>query len=185
MKYFKKLEGEHVYLSPMNVEDSETYAKWLNNPEISKYLSIHSSLVSIYSERDYIEEFSKQEFYMCIVKKENDKLIGNIALEHIDYKNGSAELGIFIGEESNLGRGYGSEAIKLLTNYGFKELRLHTIYLRVLDNNPRAVKSYQKCGFKECGRRHESAYRDGKYIDTIYMELINKGHDKVMKKTLF
>lgn len=174
MKYFKKLVGERVYISPMNVEDAEPYAKWLNNSNITKYLSVHNCLISASNEREYVEKFCNEEFHMCIVKIENDELIGNIALEQIDYKNGSAELGIFIGEESNLSKGYGSEAIKLLTNYGFKELRLHTIYLRVLSNNERAIKAYEKCGFKECGRKHESIYRDGKYIDTIYMELINK-----------
>ena len=99
MKYFKKLEGERVYISPMNPEDAEIYTKWLNDPEITKYLSIHNSLVSIISEREYIYNFSKKDFHMCIVKRENDELIGNIALENIDYKNGTAELGIFIGEK--------------------------------------------------------------------------------------
>ena len=174
MKYFKKLVGERVYISPMNVEDAEIYAKWLNNQNITQYLSVHNCMITVSNEREYVEKFCNQEFHMCIVKIENDELIGNIALEQIDYKNGSAELGIFIGEESNLSKGYGSEAIKLLTNYAFKELRLHSIYLTVLSNNERAIKAYEKCGFKECGRKHESIYRDGKYIDTIYMELINK-----------
>lgn len=174
MKYFKKLIGERIYISPMNIEDAETYTKWLNNPEVTKYLTIHNSLVSYNGEKEYIENFCKTEFHMCIVKIENDELIGNIALENLDYKNGSAELGIFIGEEENHSKGYGSEAIKLLTNYGFKDLRLHTIYLTVLSSNPRAIKAYTKCGFKECGRRHEALYRNGEYIDLIYMELINK-----------
>ena len=174
MKYFKKIEGEHVYLSPMDSSDAEIYTKWLNNPEITKYLSIHNSMVSIVGEKEYLEEFSKKEFHLGIVKCENDELIGNIALNAINYKDGTAELGIFIGENDNLSKGYGSEAIRLLTNYGFKELRLHTIYLTVLDNNLRARKAYEKCGFVECGRLHENVYRDGKYIDKIYMELINK-----------
>ena len=174
MKYFKKIEGERIYISPIHPDDAEIFTKWLNNPNITKYLNIHNGLISIMGEKEYIENYSKKEFHLCIVKKENDELIGNIGLENVDYKNGSAELGIFIGEEDNLAKGYGSEAIKLLTNYGFHELRLHTIYLTLLANNERARKAYEKCGFVECGRRHESMYREGKYIDTICMELINK-----------
>jgi RimJ/RimL family protein N-acetyltransferase len=174
MKYFKKLVGEHVYISPMNIADAETYAKWLNNSSITQYLSIHNSLVTCEGEREYLEACGKQEFQMCIVKCENDELIGNIGLNGVDYKNGTAELGIFIGEENNLGKGYGTEAINLLTNYAFNELRLHTIYLIVYDINERAMKAYNKCGFVECGRRHEAVYRHGKYIDLVYMELINK-----------
>ena len=174
MKYFKKLVGERVYISPMNIEDAEIYTKWLNNQEITKYLSVHNSLISLSGEREYLETFSKNEFHMCIVKIDNDELIGNIGLENIDYKNGTAELGIFIGEEENLGKGYGSEAIKLLTNYAFQELRLHSIYLRVYDINTRAQRAYEKCGFVECGRLHEALYRNGKYHDIVYMELINR-----------
>ena len=62
----------------------------------------------------------------------------------------------------------------MLTNYGFQVLRLHTIYLRTYDFNEKAKKSYEKCGFKEFGRRHEAVFIDGKYHDVIYMELINK-----------
>ena len=174
MKYFKKLEGKNVYLSPMHVDDAEMYAKWLNDPEIVKYLSLRNGLVSIYGERDYIEKFSKVEFNLCIVKCDNDELIGNIGLGELDYKNGTAELGIFIGEQENLGKGYGTEAIKLLTNYAFQELRLHSIYLRTYDINERAVKAYEKCGFKEFGRRHDGVFLNGEYHDVIYMELINK-----------
>lgn len=177
MKYFKKLEGEHVYISPMHPDDFEIYTKWLNNPEITQYLSVHNKLISLTGEKEYIEKFSKVEFNLAIIKKENDELIGNIGLDAIDYKNGTAELGIFIGEEENLGKGYGSEAIKLLTNFAFKELRLHSIMLRTYDINERAQKAYQKCGFKEFGRWHEALYRDGKYHDVIYMELINKNKD--------
>ena len=91
MKYFRKLEGKNVYLSPMHVDDAEMYAKWLNDPEIVKYLSLRNGLVSIYGERDYIEKFSKVEFNLCIVKCDNDELIGNIGLGELDYKNGTAE----------------------------------------------------------------------------------------------
>ena len=174
MKYLKKLEGERVYLSPMNPEDAEIYAKWLSNPNINQYLSLHNSLVTKEGEQDYLNKFCKEEFHLAIIKKENDELIGNIGLEGLDYKNGTCELGIFIGDENNLGKGYGTEAVKLLTEFAFKELRLHSIYLRTYDFNERAIKSYEKCGFKEFGRRHESRFTDGKYHDMVYMELINK-----------
>ena len=174
MKYFKKLEGEHVYISPMHPDDAETYAKWLNNPNITKYLSVHNSIVTIEGEKEYINNFQNKEFNLAIIKKENDELIGNIGLSDVDYKSGTATLGIFIGEEENLSKGYGSEAIKLLIDYAFKELRLHNIMLETYDINERAQKAYQKCGFKEFGRRHEARFTDGTYHDIILMEIINK-----------
>ena len=158
----------------MNVEDVPTYTKWLNDPKITQYMSSHNALISLVGEKAYLEENANSEFILAIVKKENDELLGSIGIERINYKDGTAELGIMIGEEANHSKGYGSEAVKLLTDYAFKELRLHTIMLRTLDINERAQRAYKKCGFKEFGRRHESRFTDGKYHDMVYMELINK-----------
>lgn len=174
MRYFKKLVGEKVYLSPLNPDDYEIYTKWLNNSNITQYLTLHNSMVSLLGEKEYLENTSKKEFNYAIVKKENDELMGSIAFDKIDYKNGNASMGIFIGEDDNLSKGYGSEAIKLLLEFGFNELRLHNVDLSVLEGNERAMKCYKKCGFKEYGRRHEVLYRNGEYIDLIYMEIINE-----------
>ena len=159
MRYFKKLEGEKV--------------KWLSNAKINQYLTSNNILLSLPGEREFLEKAVNEEFIFAMVKQENDELIGNIGLTKIDYKCGTAELGIFIGEEDNLSKGYGSEAIKLLIEFSFKELRLHNIMLTVYDMNERAIKAYTKCGFKEFGRRHEARFHDGKYHDIIYMEVIN------------
>lgn len=173
MKYFPKLKGERVYLSPINLDDCEIYTKWLNDSNISKYLNIHNALISLASEKETLDLIAKEEFCFAIVRSSDDELLGNIGLHKIDYKSGTAELGIFIGEEENLSKGYGSESIKLLVDFCFKELRLHNIMLMAFAFNERAVKAYTKCGFKEFGRRHEARFHDGKYYDIIYMEIIN------------
>ena len=173
MKYYKKIEGEKVYLSPVNIDDATKYVKWLNDFNITKYLTLYNSLISMQGEKEFLEKMSKEEFVLAIVRKSDDELIGNIGLHSIDYKNGKATLGIFICDEENLSHGYGSEAIKLIVNYAFNILRLHNINLTVFDDNIRAQKAYIKSGFKECGRRHEVLYRDGKYHDEIEMEILN------------
>jgi len=174
MRYFKKIEGEKVYLSPINLDDYELYVKWLNNPRITQYLDCNDSLITLSKEKELLEKIANEEFSFAIIKKEDDTLLGNVGVTKIDYKNGRATLGIFIGDEDNLSKGYGSEAIKLLIDFAFKEIRLHNIALTVLANNPRAIKAYTKCGFVEYGRRHEAIYHNGEYIDLIYMEIINK-----------
>ena len=173
MKYFKKLEGERIYLSPIHPDDIEIYAKWLNDAKITQFLTIHNSYVTLGGEKEFVESTQKEEFVFGIINKETDTLMGNIGLTKFDYKGGTAELGIFIGDEENLGKGYGSEAIKLLVKFGFEELRLHNIMLTVYDFNERAQKAYKKCGFKEFGRRHEARFFNGKYHDIVYMEIIN------------
>ena len=90
----------------------------------------------------------------------------------IDQRNGSAEVGIFIGVKSEWSKGYGAEALGLLLDYGFRQLNLHSIWLRAFAFNARGLACYRKLGFRECGRRHESHYINGAWQDDVMMELL-------------
>lgn len=105
----------------------------------------------------------------------DDKPVGSVFLRDIDKENGSAEFGIFIGEDSARGVGCGTEAAKLIIEYGFNELNLHRIFLRVLSDNEPAIKSYKKVGFSYEGRARDMVFLDGKYVDVVFMSIINKG----------
>ena len=173
MKYFKKIVGERLYLSPMNVEDAETYVNWLNSRGVSDNLGMTASVVRIPGEKEYIESKKSSDYDFSIVLND-DTLIGNISLMDVNLISRKATLGIFIGDEDNRSKGYGTEAMKLLVEYGFNILGLHNIDLKVFSFNERAIKAYEKVGFKEYGRRHESYFLDGKYHDEISMEIINE-----------
>ncbi|MBN2508977.1 MAG: GNAT family N-acetyltransferase [Spirochaetales bacterium] len=174
MKYYKKIVGEKIYLSPVNPDDYEIYTKWLNDISLTKNLGAHRLLISEISEKEKLVEMSKSNTNdYAIVTKENDRLIGNCSLMNIDYINRTAEFGIFIGDEENRNRGLGTEAAKLLLEFGFRVLNLHNIMLRVFSFNEAAVKSYTKAGLKEFGRRTGSQILNGKYYDEIYMEALS------------
>lgn len=108
----------------------------------------------------------------AIVLLENDKLIGNCGLMNIDQTNRKATIGIFIGDKEEQNKGYGTEVIKLLLDYGFNYLNLHNINLGLMEFNKRALACYKKCGFKEYGRRRKCNFVNGKYYDTIYMDIL-------------
>lgn len=177
MSYYKKLEGDRIYLSPISMEDAETYTKWLNDRKVTDGIGGTKNLVSIENEKEWITK-CLQSGRKCfgIILKENDKLIGNCGLEDFDNVARSATLGIFIGEEQYRSNGYGAEAIRLLLKYGFDILNLHNINLGVFSFNERAITCYKKVGFKEYGRRHECYYLDGKYYDRIEMEVLEKDY---------
>lgn len=181
MKYFKKIVGERIYLSPMNSEDYLKYVEWLNNYEIAKGVNHVCNIVSIEGEKAWLEKATTEKYNFAIVNKENDTLIGNISLMHIHEINRTAELGIFIGDENYLSRGYGSEAIKLLLDYAFRYVNLNNIMLKVFDYNKRAIKAYEKCGFKVYGVWKKSHYFNGEYSDEIFMNILKedfmKEHD--------
>lgn len=172
MKYLKKLVGERIYLSPRNPEDYEVMAKWMNDFAVTDYLVRSNKVTSLASEKEFLEKSKDAEAAFVIVTLKEDKPIGVISLEEIKHVQQIAEAGIAIGEEEYRSKGYGTEAMKLLLDYGFNYLNLHNINLGVLDANERAIKCYKKCGFKEYGRRHECEYINGKRYGTIYMEIL-------------
>jgi len=170
--HFKKIIGKKVYLSPRSLDDAEKYTEWLNNYEIVKYIEQYTKIINVESEREYLNSTKTNSYNFAIVDNNTDELIGCIGLMDIDYINSTAELGIFIGDEDHLSKGYGSEAITLLLNYGFNFLNLNNIMLKVFDFNKRAQKAYKKCGFKEFGVWKSSHYANGKYHDVIFMNIM-------------
>ena len=171
MKYFKKIEGDRLYLSPINVQDIEIYTKWMNDKEVTENIGVFTKVKSMFSEEEWIKKNS-EKYAFAIVLKENDELIGNIALKHVDGINGTATLGVFIGEKENRNKGYGKESIKLLLNYGFNSLNLKNVMLKVYSFNKRAINTYKKIGFKKIGSRRGAYYKDGKRYDIVYMDIL-------------
>lgn len=100
------------------------------------------------------------------------KLIGQCALFNFNHVARTAELGITIGDKAYWGRGYGTEAIRLLLDYGFRHHNLHRVFLSVNGTNARAIGAYQRCGFVEEGRLRAHAWSNGQYIDLLYMGIL-------------
>lgn len=176
--HFKKIVGEKVYLSPRSVDDATEYVEMLNNFEIAKNIEQFTKTITVEGEKEYLAMTSSDSCDMAIVDKETDKLIGSIGFMHINNIHRTAELGIFIGYEDHLSRGYGSEAIKLFLNYGFNQLNLNNIMLKAISFNKRALKAYEKCGFKLFGTWPNSHYSEGKYYDLVYMYITKDDFNK-------
>ena len=174
MTYFKKLVGERIYLSPRNNEEIEQFTKWLNDFETTDYLGRSANIVTLEAEKKYFEENNDKNYNFFIITLENDKLIGTIGLENYDSINRTATLGIFIGDKEYRSQGYGTEAIKLILDYGFNYLNLNNIKLDLMSFNNRALKCYQKCGFKEYGRRRKCKFINGQYYDCIEMDILQE-----------
>lgn len=172
MKYFKKLVGDRIYLSPRNTEDVEKFTEWLNDFNTTDYLGRSSMLLTLDGEKKYLQENSSSEASFVIVTINENKMIGTVSLEKIDHINRCATLGIFIGDEEYRNNGFGTEAIKLILEYGFKYLNLRNIRLSLMEFNDRALNCYKKCGFKEYGRRRKCKFVDGEYYDSIEMDIL-------------
>jgi RimJ/RimL family protein N-acetyltransferase len=171
--YFKKLIGKKCYLSPMDSNDTEKFTEWLNDMEVLINLQLYSGIISMENEKHFLENLSKEHNY-SIIDMETDKLIGNCGFLEIDHINQTTETGIFIGDKNYWDKGYGTEALSLLIDYGFKALNFHNIMLRVYEFNKRAIKSYQKIGFRQVGKRREALCRNLERHNIILMDILPK-----------
>ena len=174
MQYFKKLVGDIIYLSPKGVsnEEIEKFTEWMNDFQVTDYTGRSGQITTLIGEKEYLENSAKstENRNFNIIELSENKIIGTLGLEHINWIERSAVLGIFIGDTDFRSNGYGTEAIRLLLEYGFKYLNLHSIRLDLLAINERAHKCYLKCGFKDAGRSREEIFLNGKYYDKLHME---------------
>ena len=172
MRYFKKITGERIYLSPMNKDDAEIYTKWMNDAEVSVNLGQYTKMITLNSEQKNLESMTSDGQNFAIILND-DTLIGNISLFEIDNISRKATVGLFIGEKENRGKGYGTEALRLILNYGFKMLNLHNIMLLVHSDNEQGIACYKKAGFREFGRQREAKFKNGHYFDVVYMDILH------------
>ncbi len=174
MRYFKKIEGKQIYLSPMNIDDVEIYTKWINDLNITDNLGNSSKVISLHKEKGILEKLSNQDYSFAIILKDEDKLIGNISLFDVNHIHRNATCGLFIGDTENQNKGYGTEALKLLLSYGFNTLNLNNVMLKVFEFNKQAIACYEKVGFKLIGRHRKCYFVKGKYYDELFMDILAK-----------
>jgi RimJ/RimL family protein N-acetyltransferase len=174
MRYFKKIIGERLYLSPLRQDDAETFVEWLNDEAVAAQYGQYHEIVASKEDLKWLFEPDKDTRRYAIVLTGGDVMIGSVSLHNIDHRNRHAFIGIFIGEAEHRGKGYGTEAVRLILDYGFKTMNLHNIMLSVHADNLGGIACYKKAGFREAGRRREWVFKDGKYIDVIYMEIMEQ-----------
>jgi len=177
--YFKKMVGKKCFLSPMDVNDVEKFTEWLNDLEVISNLSIYNSILNTETEKEILVKLSKEHNY-SIIDISTNELIGSCGFMDIDYLNQTSETGIFIGNKKYWNKGYGTEALMLLLDYGFKALNLKNIMLKVYSFNVRAIRSYEKIGFNIIGRRRE-ALSGNKTYDILYMDILYNEFYKLNK----
>jgi RimJ/RimL family protein N-acetyltransferase len=169
--------GERVRLRHTERADLPLFVEWLNDPEVRRGLMLHLPL-SIAEEEQWFENMlasPQDERPLVIEVKEEDGwlMIGNSSFHNLDWRNRNAELGIFIGDKSYWDRGYGTEVMQLLLKHGFNTLNLHLVYLRVYEDNQRAIRAYEKVGFVHDGRLRQMIYKDGKFLDVLFMSVLH------------
>jgi len=167
--------GSQVYLRPLEREDLTTrYLSWLNDPEITRYMESGTFPTTARDLEKFYDEVtgSRNQVILAIADKKSDQHIGNAKLGPIQWVHRSATFGIMLGDKKFWGKGIGLEATRLMVEYGFTRLNLRRIDLGVFAEHHAAVRCYEQAGFKVEGRMRECLFRDGKYLDRLYMALL-------------
>lgn len=172
----------NVVLRKITEEDTDDILKWKNKPDVKKNFCIQEDLtkeVHLNWLNSKVKTGEVEQF--IIYDKTSNIPVGSTYLRDIDKKNKKAEFGIFIGEDSARNKGIGTDTTSLMLEYGFKELQLNKISLRVFSNNFGAIKAYEKAGFEYEGiSKEDILLPNGKYQDIIFMSKIND-HNKEEK----
>jgi len=179
------LTGEKIYLSPLTKEDiSQDYVSWLNDIEVCVHNSHATFPNTIAKTLSYIEsiERSKTDIVFAIRWKKNNDHIGNISLQNINWINRSGEIAILIGKKNYWNKGVGSEAYKLLIDYGFNTLNLNRISSGLMITNNGMIKICEKNQMKKEGLMREFLYKNGRYIDAIIYSILLKDYKKKNKE---
>lgn len=172
--------GQKVRLREYRKEDIEKAQKYMNDPEIRRLL--HPGIPYLYTfedEEKWFNELSanKDVYNFAIETIKDKKYIGGCGLNKIDWKNSVAVVGIFIGDKEYWGKGYGTDAMKILIKFVFEQMNINKIKLNVFSFNQRAIKSYEKCGFRKEGILRQEIYRDGRYYDDIIMGILREEYN--------
>ncbi len=169
------LIGEKVRLRGYKEEDIQLAYEYMNDPEVILNLSTGVPYpVTLEMEKQWFESQKemKNTYNFAIEALEEGIYIGGCGINTLDLKNGVAIVGIFIGHEEYRGKGYGTDAMKVLIDFIFNQINVNKVQLNVFGFNERAIKSYKKSGFVEEGRIRQRLFRNGKYQDQIVMGIL-------------
>jgi len=144
----------------------------MNDLAITTRIGVAHRNFSEQVEREYLEAKKSDDHSFGIVLRDPQELIGTCGLFEVSLLHRTATVGIALGEARHRGQGLGTEALELVLGYGFQVLNLHNIMLKAFSFNEPALKSYQKVGFREIGRRSECYRIDGRVFDEVFMELL-------------
>lgn len=172
------LEGDRVYLREVRISDvGENYYQWMNDPEVTRYLEARFYPNPVDGLREYVASKlgDRNNVFLAIVLKESDRHIGNIKLGPINWIHRFADVGLLVGEKDCWGKGYATEAIRLITHYAFNTLDLRRLTAGCYDANRGSAKAFFNAGWQQEGLRKNHFYCNGSYVDEILLGIVRQG----------
>lgn len=170
--------GEKVCLRAYKEEDIQKAAAFVNDKELKKLLVTSVPFpMTLWEEADWVKSQKggkNGEYNFAIEDLETKEYIGGCGINEVNWLTRVAVVGIMIGDKDYWGRGYGTDAMKVLMKFIFEEMNMNKIRLSTFSFNERAIKSYKKCGYEIEGVLKNEIFKEGKYYDEVIMSAFNK-----------
>lgn len=176
-----KIIGEKIVLRAIEREDKGVLLEMINDPDTERMIGGSSYPVSSWEQENWIiNQSGTSNVFRCIIatKANEAEGVGTVILTDIDYKNGTCQIHIKMSPSNGRGKGYGTEAINLISSYCFDEMRLNCIYAEVLSYNEPSQKTFVKCGFKKDGVLRDRVYKNGQYHSIVVYSLLKSEKDE-------
>lgn len=166
------LVGDRIRLVPVKPEHAAEMHRILSDPEVDRLTGTHATF-TVDQIREHAEKMAKRtdRLDFVIEDKASAAVLGDLAVLDVDPPNESAAMRIALGP-AHQGSGYGPEAIRLLQAYVFNVVGLHRLQLDVFDFNERAIRAYEKCGFRHEGRLRDALLWEGERHDSLIMAVL-------------
>jgi RimJ/RimL family protein N-acetyltransferase len=167
--------GEKVALGPLRRDLLPLYTRWVNDFEVIATLGLALGATTFEKEEAWYESARNpgDGVQFTIYVRETMQPIGTTGLTY-SFQNQRGTFGIMIGDKTAWNKGYGTEASRLMLDYGFNKLGLHHINLTVHSTNTRGIRAYEKAGYKIAGRLRESFKSGHKFVDVVYMDCLER-----------
>ncbi len=167
------IAGKRLALGPLRRDLLGTYHRWNNDFTMTRTLRSSQPWTEGQVTTSFEQlERDERSVNFTIYLRDGWRPIGNVALIDLDWRSRTAEMLLLIGEADCRGKGYGTEATRLILDYAFTALGLHSVWLRVYAFNQAGQRAYAKAGFQVCGRRRECQLFAGKLWDVIFMDCL-------------
>lgn len=171
-----EITTERLLLTPLSLQHaSDNYVGWLNDEDVIKYTEITAPYTST-ELKTFLENVDRDKELLCwaIHIKGSNKHIGNVKISPVNKRHGYAEYSILMGDKTEWGKGYASEASRAVVDYCFKKENIRKIVLGVVEDNVAAVELYKKMGFVTEGVFVKHGIYDGKYSNVLRMGIFNE-----------
>jgi RimJ/RimL family protein N-acetyltransferase len=175
----KFMESERLFLAPISIDDVSTFMDCMNDEETRILARSRRDIINELNGKEMVERLQKDEEGFIICKKENDQKIGYTLIMDKDLYNREASLAIVIGKKENRGKGFGEETMKMVLKHAFIDLNLESIYLGVYEYNVKAIKLYERVGFKHVGKRRHAKILGNKMYNEVIMDMVSEEYFKL------